>query len=120
VFGIYPDGWTGEHVIVTYGGHFDVETLEVLAALPDAAPFEQVQLRMMSEHHGGDGDAIILRRGETRKIVRSLASSGVTQIRVEPPFQPSSHGMGDDRRILGCVCESVRLVGPGKSIDLLD
>jgi glycosyltransferase involved in cell wall biosynthesis len=117
VYGVYPDGWTGERVVVTYGARVDAQSLELVLTAPVEAPFDRVHAHVTL----GDGDTqkIMLRRGETHTIVRALAGEGAVEVRVEPPFAPAAHGWGRDRRILGCVCKAVRILGPGGSLDLL-
>jgi hypothetical protein len=118
-YGVYSDGWTGKRVVVTYGAHAAARSLELVLTAPDEAPFDTLHMHVTQTPGKADTQTFTMKRGETCSIVRNLDGQGAVEVRFDPPFQPAAHGSGRDRRILGCVCKAVRLVGPGGDIDLL-
>ena len=49
-----------------------------------------------------------------------LPEGGVLQVASDTVFQPAAHGMGNDSRILSCLCDACRIVTPLDALELLE
>jgi hypothetical protein len=117
--GVYPDGWTGARVVVTYGPSDRERYLEMALATPKWAPFPTTSAHV--EHNGQNGAASYrIAQGEAVTIRCPLPPrDGFVEVLVDPVFQPSALGLNADDRTLGCICQAARLISPGGTVDLL-
>jgi hypothetical protein len=114
VYGVYRDGWTAQRVVVTWSRGAAARTLHIELTLPDTAPFDRVTVYTASPGSRGTPRAFSLARAEMLRLTHSIDdSSGALELRVHPAFQPAAHSARADRRVLGCHCTAVRLIGAG-------
>jgi glycosyltransferase involved in cell wall biosynthesis/2-polyprenyl-3-methyl-5-hydroxy-6-metoxy-1,4-benzoquinol methylase len=110
--GIYPDGWISNRAVITYESSTEQRVLEMELTTPKWLPVQQVHARIF-ENSGNLLDSHRMMPGQSIKISYSLAAqSGFIEILLDPLFQPKKHGMGEDERLLSCVCQSCRIVSP--------
>ena len=120
IHGVYSDGWaTGELVITFADGPAERKLLVDLSA-PEWAPISPARVRVLPALNGSSQMYSIM-RGETVTVHRMLPpESGSVTIEIEPEFQPSSCGIGQDSRWLGCRFGSARILFPDGTLTSLD
>jgi hypothetical protein len=102
VYGVFPDGWTGDHITVVFGEGPTPRRLTVTLHAPEWLPSAAVAIRVGSESHR-------ISRGRRKTIALELAGqAGVVELFCSPTFQPG----GEDLRRLGCLLESAAILGP--------
>ena len=120
IHGIYPDGWTGERLTVTYDANSEERYLEISLTAPSWLPFDRVSVCLTQD---GKDDSVRyqIERGRTLIVRRMLpCDSGFVELLIDPVFQPKAYNMGEDTRMLGCVARACRVVSPGGIINLLE
>ena len=120
VHGVYPDGWIGENVIVTFGPSSQDRQLEITLTAPDWIPYQRLATRI-AQNGNGDAKAQMIEQGKTVTIVHALPQgSGYIELLIDPVFQPKALGLNDDERGLACVCQACRIVSASEIVNLLD
>jgi glycosyltransferase involved in cell wall biosynthesis len=118
--GVYPDGWTGERVVVTYGANSGLRHLEMLLQVPPWLPHDHVSVTVFADGSGAPAVHAIA-RGQSAIVRQTLPnSSGYVECVIEPTFQPKTLGLNDDERILGCLCQACRIISAAATHDLLE
>jgi glycosyltransferase involved in cell wall biosynthesis/SAM-dependent methyltransferase len=119
LYGVYPDGWTSNHVSLTYAPAPDRRYLELALSAPAWLPVSQLSVQLIhkgasaSEHH-------TLCPGQSLVLHRALPSTGgILELIVSPTFQPKAFGYNDDTRLLGCVVLKCLVLAPAGVVDLL-
>lgn len=118
--GVYPDGWTGQRVVVTYSADSGLRHMEMLLQAPTWLPHDYVSVAVLTDGSGPPAVHVIARGQST--IVRQVLpnNSGYVECVIEPTFQPKTLGLNDDERILGCLCQTCQIISTGATHDLLD
>lgn len=118
--GVYPDGWTGQRVVVTYGADSGLRHMEMLLQAPTWLPHDHVSVAVITDGSGPPTVHAIARGQST--IVRQVLpnNSGYVECVIEPTFQPKTLGLNDDERVLGCLCQTCRIIFAGATHDLLE
>ncbi len=102
--GVYPDGWAGERITLSYGKSSGARCLEVVFHYPRWAPHGY--LSMVISDQSGRSETHVIKKGETAAISFDLSDCGsILQFRIDPVFQPRALGMKDDERTLSCICQ---------------
>lgn len=117
--GVYPDGWTGERVVVTYSADSGLRHLEMLLQAPPWLPHDHVSVTVLTDGSGPPAVHAIA-RGQSA-IVRQVLpnNSGYVECVIEPTFQRKTLGLNDDERVLGCLCQTCQIISEGATHDLL-
>jgi len=118
IHGVFSDGWTSEHVTVVHEPSSVPRYLEMTLHVPPWLPAESVSVQLGASGHGGAQTHVIQR--EQTVTLRHLLSpaSGSVEVQIHPTFQPQALQMGDDTRVLGCVCQSCRILSPSETVEL--
>jgi glycosyltransferase involved in cell wall biosynthesis len=102
--GVYPDGWAGESITLSYGKSSGVRYLEVVFHYPHWAPHGDSSIVISDQR--GRSETHVIKKGETATISFDLLNCGsILQLQIAPVFQPKALGMNDDERILSCICK---------------
>jgi glycosyltransferase involved in cell wall biosynthesis len=103
VYGVFPDGWTGDRITVVFGEGPTPRRLTVTLRAPEWLPSAAVAIRISeTETHR-------ISRGRRKTIALDLpGQAGVVELLCSPTFQPG----GEDLRQLGCLLESAAILGP--------
>jgi hypothetical protein len=116
--GVYPDGWVGSRMLVTYEPSSEPGALEVLLHAAGWIPSKGITVSVYDlassrwDHH-------VVPRGDRLLLRNELAASGgVVEFHFTPVIAPKSLSMNDDTRELSCLCEVARLVGRDNNVDL--
>jgi len=119
IHGVHPDGWTDEHVTITYDACTEKRYLEISLATPSWLPFDRVSVRLLL--NGVDRcDSYSISRSQSLTIRQKLPhQGGFFELLVAPTFQPQAYGMSDDVRALGCICRACRITSSAQIIELL-
>ena len=103
--GVYPDGWAGESITLSYGKSSGARYLEVVFHYPHWAPHGGDSSIVISDQRGRS-ETHVIKKGETATISFDLLNCGsILQLQIAPVFQPKALGMNDDERILSCICK---------------
>jgi len=117
--GVYSDGWTQGRVVITYDTCQEQRALEITLAAPPWFPLDRVSATILPSGHGS-AETHVIERGQEVTIRRLLpGEGGFVELTVDPVFQPQTYGMGEDSRLLGCLCQACRVVSPSGAVDLL-
>jgi hypothetical protein len=61
----------------------------------------------------------VIKRKQTITLRHLLPpASGSVEVQIHPTFQPQAQQMGDDTRVLGCLCQSCRILSPSETVQL--
>ncbi len=102
--GIYPDGWAGERITLSYGKSSMARCLEVVFHYPHWAPHGDSSIVISDQ--SGRSQTHVIKEGETVTISFDLLNCGsILQFQIAPVFQPKALGMNDDERMLSCICQ---------------
>lgn len=113
VTGVFADGWTSNVLRVAFAGG-PGRTLKIDVEVPAWRPRGGVEIAVDSGK-GNGGLRWRVRPGRGTVLDVPLPPvPGDLSISFTPAFRPSEHGMGDDTRVLGCRCRSVRIVEEGR------
>jgi glycosyltransferase involved in cell wall biosynthesis len=116
--GVYPDGWTGDRVTLTYGAPSSPGHLETLFHAPAWLPREELRLRVCDRKGLLRGYRI--KRGESMELEFVLnEAGGILDFYVLPTFRPKAQGTSEDERSLGCLCKGFAIVSGDERLDLL-
>ena len=109
VYGVFPDGWTGDRMTVVFGAGAGARRLTIKLKAPEWIPAEAISIRVLpgTEVHQ-------IPRGCGKEFTRELpgGEAGTIEFCCSPTFQPSKCGGGEDHRSLGCLLESATIFGP--------
>ena len=101
--GVYPDGWAGDRITLSYGKSSGARCLEVVFHYPQWAPHGYSSVVISDQT--GRSETHVIKKGETAAISYDLLDCGsILQFRIDPVFQPKALGMSDDERTLSCIC----------------
>jgi glycosyltransferase involved in cell wall biosynthesis len=117
--GIYADGWIGSRAVIAYGASADQRHLELVLTLPAGTPYPWVAAEVQ---HNGYASTVpcILTYGKEEHIRLELShQESAIELLLIPAFQPRAHAMGEDMRMLGCLCRACRIVSAHATEDLL-
>jgi glycosyltransferase involved in cell wall biosynthesis len=117
--GIYADGWIGSRAVISYGASTEQRHLELVLTLPPGTPYPWVSAEV---RHNGYASTVpcILTRGKEEFIhLELLHQESYIELLLIPAFQPKTHAMGEDMRMLGCLCRACRIVSAHDTEDLL-
>jgi hypothetical protein len=117
--GIYADGWTGSRAVIAYKASPERRHLELVVALPSGTPYPCVSVDV--RHHGRASPVPYILIGGQEEFIRLELSrqESSLELLVVPAFQPGAHGMGEDMRMLGCLCQACRIISAHGTQDLL-
>jgi glycosyltransferase involved in cell wall biosynthesis/2-polyprenyl-3-methyl-5-hydroxy-6-metoxy-1,4-benzoquinol methylase/predicted nuclease with TOPRIM domain len=118
IHGVFSDGWTGEHVTVVHEPSSAQRYLEMTLHVPPWLPAESVSVQLGSS--GQDGaQTQVIKRKQTVTLRHLLPpASGSVEVQIHPTFQPQALQLGDDTRVLGCLCQSCRILSPSETVEL--
>ncbi|MEK7408683.1 MAG: glycosyltransferase [Acidobacteriota bacterium] len=112
VHGVYPDGWAGERVAITYDPGPEGRKIAVEIQAPHWIPAEAISIRVLPDV-GGAPQFHRVRRSERLTIERVIPSQGgFIELLSRPLFQPKACGRGQDKRWLGCRVLTASIVEP--------
>jgi hypothetical protein len=101
--GVYPDGWAGERITLSYGKSCGARCLEVVLHYPRWASHRDSSIVISDQ--SGRSQTHVIKRGETAAISFELLNGGsIVQFQIYPVFQPKALGISDDERLLSCIC----------------
>jgi glycosyltransferase involved in cell wall biosynthesis len=108
VTGIFDDGWTGASIGLAHTGGRG-RMVEIDLEVPAWCPSRGMKVYLERVSHWWPRRWTLVRG--TRRLLRVNlpAEPGHLSFALTPLFRPSDHGMGDDGRLLGCLCRSVRI-----------
>ena len=116
--GVYPDGWAGESITLSYGKSSGARYLEVVFHYPHWAPHGDSSI--VISDRGGRSETHVIKKGETATISFDLLNCGsILQLRIAPVFQPKALGMNDDERMLCCICQGFWIISASGRDSLL-
>jgi glycosyltransferase involved in cell wall biosynthesis len=102
--GIYPDGWAGERITLSYEKSSGARCLEVVFHWPQWTPYGDSSIVISDQ--SGRSQTHVIKKGETSTISFDLLNCGsILQFQIAPVFQPKALGMNDDERMLSCICQ---------------
>jgi hypothetical protein len=119
LYGVYADGWIGSRAVITYGASTEQRHLELVLTLPPGTPYPCVSVDV---RHRGNTSTVpyILTCGKEELIRLELSrQEGYIELWLVPAFQPRAHAMGEDMRMLSCLCSACRIVSAHDTTDLL-
>jgi len=91
----------------------------MLLHVPLDFPHQRVLISLFPDGEKAS-NTFMLKCGQSLTIRQTLpCDSGYLECWVEPTFQPRTHGINEDERVLGCLCQTCRIVSPGGAHDLL-
>jgi hypothetical protein len=118
IHGVFSDGWTGEHVAVVHEPSSAPRYLEITLHVPPWLPAESVSVQLGSSGHDG-AQTHVIKRDQTLTLRHLLPpASGSVEVQIHPTFQPRAVQLGDDTRVLGCLCQSCRILSPSETVEL--
>ncbi len=118
IHGVFSDGWTGERVTVVHEPSSAPRYLEMTLHAPPWLPAESVSVQLGSSGRVG-AQTYVIKREQTVTLRHLLPpASGSVELQIHPTFQPQAQQMGDDTRVLGCLCQSCRILLPSETVDL--
>jgi len=118
--GVYPDGWTTEHVIVTYGASQKQRSLEIKLTAPPWLPSDRVSA-IVTQNGQARSETYLMERGQAVTISRTIShDGGFIDLSIAPVWQPKAYGQNEDERMLGCICQACRIISPGAIVNLLE
>jgi glycosyltransferase involved in cell wall biosynthesis len=110
VAGVFEDGWTSGTMRLSYAPGAVERTLELEVEAPGFVPHASIAIRL-SQSSGRDALRWKVRRGDRQTLrVRLPPEAGYLSVVIRPLFRPREHGLGEDTRLLGCLCRCVRIV----------
>lgn len=116
--GVYADGWTGRQTSITYDSSTDTRFLEITLRVPDFHPHKRVSVRISNDEK--KSITYPINRGQSMAIRHPLSPrGGILKLTCDPIFQPSRHGINNDGRWLGCLCENCTIHAKAYREDLL-
>lgn len=123
VDGVYPDGWTSDRLVVSFGGGLGTRSLVGSFEAPGWIPADQLVLDL-KDHEEKSSQRYSLKRGESLALEKTLTRpSGWLELVISPVFQPSACNMGADTRTLGCRIKKLGFVyvnGEEPTVDLIE
>jgi len=112
IHGVYSDGWAAGRLVITFADGPAERKLMVDLSAPEWAPTSPSRVRVLPEANGFI-QAYSMARGEKVRVQRVLPpEGGSVEIEVQPEFQPSAWGIGQDNRWIGCRFGSARILFP--------
>ena len=117
--GIYADGWIGKRAVISYGASSAQRHLELVLTLPREAPYPWVSAQVRHNGHAPTAPCILTHGKEELIRLELSRHEGHIELLLVPSFQPKLHAMGEDRRMLGCLCKACRIVSAHDTEDLL-
>lgn len=117
--GIYPDGWMGERMVVTFSPSPQDRHLEMVFSLPGFSPQKEVTACLENGLRSSRQTYRVGAGGKSDVRYHLPPKGGFLEISVSHTFQPKALGMNEDTRFLGLQCESCRIVSSAQSSDLL-
>jgi glycosyltransferase involved in cell wall biosynthesis len=122
-YGIHQDGWLGERTVITYGashpGAPDPRHIELVLTVPSDHPLDRATVWVKGSD-ARQAERQVIRRGAKLTIRGALLpGGGAVEVVSDTVFRPLDHGMGDDARLLSCICKTCRIVTPRGGLDLL-
>lgn len=115
--GVYDDGWTSHHVVLTYDSDTIERTLEIEFSVPALNPYRAISVQLV---HPGKGTASTYTIGRDQTITiheTLLPYNSAVEFWIDPLFQPKSHQIGDDERFLGCQCDRWQIIVPNGNLN---
>ena len=110
--GVYPDGWTGERVVITFDQGSELRKLAVELAAAPWIPVASVSIRVLPDLDGSP-EIHCVPRGQSMTVEREIPTgSGFLELIFHPLFQPRACGLGNDERWLGCRFLTGRIILP--------
>lgn len=102
IYGVYEDGWAGEHITIAYPGNGNPQQLSLEVSLPPWAPMQALSVTVTPAAPGVP-ESHRVPRGKAVTISTPLsAGSGTLELHCTPTFQPKACAVGDDIRMLSC------------------
>jgi Glycosyl transferases group 1 len=120
LYGVYPDGWCGDRIYITYQASNHPRRLELEFSLPPWLPMGAMTVTLTQNR--SDHPAIYrIQRAQTLIIERDLSQQGgLIELVIDDPFQPKAFGIGEDNRFIGPMCQACRIVSLDGTIDLYE
>ncbi|MHB8621929.1 MAG: glycosyltransferase family 4 protein [Sulfuricaulis sp.] len=120
LYGVYPDGWTGDLMQVAYDLSVEERYLEINLSLPAWSPTSRVNVTAVCKNINTTSARYLVKRKENTCIRLPLSNKGgLVEFSLNPTFQPQINGLGPDTRMLGCQCQSCSLVSASETKNLL-
>ncbi len=118
LLGLYEDGWIGKQATIVYDCSTDPRFLEMTLKVPIFHPKKQVSIKIYNDDRKSRTYSI--NRGQSIVIRHPLSLKGGTiKLSCDSTFQPIRHGMNNDERWLGYLCENCTIHGEAYREDLL-
>ena len=115
---VYPDAWTSERILVTCAAASEPRTLHLTLETPPWFPWGFQRVHLLENRHT-TGKLYKLKRGRTLTIKRPLPrEGGCLEFLLDPPLIPAALGLGDDDRLLGCICRECTITGSSSTAAL--
>src|SRR5262245_54187361 len=110
VAGVFADGWTSGVLRLAHSRGAPGRTLELELEAPAFLPHASVAIDVRRGSRQRD-HRWWLRRGDRQTVKIPLpGEAGYLSVTVRSLFRPLEHGLGEDTRLLGCLCRCVRIV----------
>ena len=107
VFGIYNDGWAGQHIFIRYASGGPIRFVEVELHSPQWLPIRRSNVTTLSAENAKPFTHTMVRGASTQIRVRIDAEPGELEIRITPSFNPAQRGLSDDQRDLALIVLAV-------------
>lgn len=124
VYGLYPDNWTNDRVIITHDSipiNSKKRVLEMEWFVPGFVPNEKIHIEMHDRKAGFMKKEVVSVGGNLKMSHELPVEASYIEFKLSPVFQPKAHNFNEDMRMLACVCKGCCIVSEdGHRLNLLE